>query len=104
MKFFDKINNFLDSYLTPLLWFIVISFAVLIVINSLSSSTSASNVVFDNFEIVCDSDNQIVYRCVNTDVLYLWSKSGYAGGLTVMYNSDGTVLTYDKWLEYESLR
>lgn len=34
-----------------------------------------------------------------TGVMYLFEKFGYGGGLSVMYNSDGTVMTYEQFTQ-----
>lgn len=33
----------------------------------------------------------------NTGVLYVWKFSGYQWGMSPIYDSDGSVLTYEKW-------
>ena len=34
-----------------------------------------------------------------TGVMYLFEKFGYGGGLSVMYNPDGTVMTYEQFTQ-----
>lgn len=55
---------------------------------------SGSFVIVDesllNFSSYCK-----VVKDTQTGVLYLFVKSGYGGGLSVMYNADGTVMTAD---------
>lgn len=37
-----------------------------------------------------------------TDVMYMFIKSGYSGGLSVMLNSNGDPLTYTEWSELDN--
>lgn len=33
----------------------------------------------------------------NTEVLYVWISNGYRAGLSPLYNSDGTIMTYKQF-------
>lgn len=48
-----------------------------------------------NFSTYCK-----VVKDTQTGVLYLFVKSGYGGGLSVIYNADGTVMTSDSVSRY----
>lgn len=51
-------------------------------------------------KVVLSSDLSIYYyRDTLTDVMYMISDDFRAGGLSVMYHSDGTPLLYSEWLE-----
>lgn len=53
-----------------------------------------------NLDIVCvaQSDEFMYFLEPVTNVMYLWRKSGYSGGLTVMLDIDGQPLTYDRFI------
>lgn len=40
-----------------------------------------------------------VYVDTYTGVMYLYNREYNSGGLTVMYNNDGSILTYEQYLE-----
>ena len=44
-----------------------------------------------------------LYRESSTDVLYMWKKAYYAGGLSVMLHPDGTPLLYSEWKEMKEV-
>lgn len=53
-----------------------------------------------DFEIIGSAGSYVIARDCISDVLYLWAKAGYAGGLTVMLDPDtGFPLTYTRYLE-----
>ena len=54
---------------------------------------------FDPVELVCsDYDRARIVMDKNTGVLYIWKRSGYQWGMSPIYDSDGSVLTKEKWL------
>ena len=56
---------------------------------------------FDPVELVHFSSDNISTAIVmdkNTGVLYVQKASGYQWGMSPIYDSDGTVLTKEKWL------
>lgn len=56
---------------------------------------------FDPEELVYASRDEISMAIVmdkNTGVLYIWKRSGYQWGMSPIYDSDGSVLTYEKWV------
>lgn len=58
-----------------------------------------NSLLFDMEEVGTDGGFH-VFRDTTTDVMYLWAKAGYAGGLTVMLDPEtGLPLTYSRFLE-----
>ena len=56
-------------------------------------------------EIIIDMYNNVtILRDKYTNVLYIEYHEGYAGGLTVMLNTDGTPMLYNEWLEIKNKR
>ena len=56
---------------------------------------------FDPVELVHISRDEVSTAIVmdkNTGVLYVWKRSGYQWGMSPIYDSDGSVLTKEKWL------
>lgn len=54
---------------------------------------------FDPVELVRSNyDNATIVMDKNTGVLYIWKRSGYQWGMSPIYDSDGSVLTKEKWL------
>ena len=56
---------------------------------------------FDPVELVHYSSDNISSAIVmdrNTGILYVWKSSGYQWGISPIYDSDGSVLTKEKWL------
>ena len=54
---------------------------------------------FDPVELVCsDYDRARIVMDKNTGVLYIWKRSGSQWGMSPIYDSDGSVLTKEKWL------
>ncbi len=55
----------------------------------------------DRFSVVYSKDTFFSYEALYVDnytgVLYYWVHKGYAGGLTVLYNPDGSVMTYEQY-------
>lgn len=50
------------------------------------------------------SDDYTFYYDKYTKVMYVkdnYGFDGYGGGITVLYNADGTVMTYDDWNKLE---
>lgn len=66
-----------------------------------SPTTYNFNDFFDPEELVYASRDEISMAIVmdkNTGVLYIWKRSGYQWGMSPIYDSDGSVLTYEKWV------
>lgn len=62
---------------------------------------------FDPVELVHidrDGVSAAIIMDKNTGVLYVWKRSGYQFGISPIYDSDGSVLTKDKWLAKQSGR
>lgn len=60
---------------------------------------------FDPVELVHASREDISAAIVmdkNTGVIYVWKRSGYQWGMSPIYDSDGSVLTKEKWLAKKS--
>lgn len=56
---------------------------------------------FDPVELVHISRDEVSTAIImdkNTGVLYVWKRSGYQWGMSPIYDSDGSVLTKEKWL------
>lgn len=54
---------------------------------------------FDPVNLVRSNyDNATIVMDKNTGVLYIWKYSGYQWGMSPIYDSDGSVLTKEKWL------
>lgn len=54
---------------------------------------------FDPVNLVRSNyDNATIVMDKNTGVLYIWKRSGYQWGMSPIYDSDGSVLTKEKWL------
>lgn len=56
---------------------------------------------FDPVELVHIDRDEISMAIVmdkNTGVIYIWKRSGYQWGMSPIYDSDGSVLTKEKWL------
>jgi len=56
---------------------------------------------FDPVELVHidrDGVSAAIIMDKNTGVLYVWKRSGYQFGISPIYDSDGSVLTKEKWL------
>ena len=69
------------------------------------SSGKAEGVTFTDFfdpvELVHISRDEVSTAIImdkNTGVLYVWKRSGYQWGMSPIYDSDGSVLTKEKWL------
>ena len=69
------------------------------------STSKAESVTFTDFfnpvELVHSSSDNISTAIVmdkNTGVLYVQKSSGYQWGMSPIYDSDGSVLTKEKWL------
>lgn len=46
-----------------------------------------------------DGTSMAIVMDKNTGVLYIWKRSGYQWGMSPIYDSDGSVLTKEKWLK-----
>lgn len=65
-----------------------------------SATTYDFNDFFNIEEIVHVSRDEVSTAIIvdkNTGVLYVYKHSGYQFGISPIYDSDGSVLTYDKW-------
>lgn len=65
-----------------------------------SATTYSFNDFFNLEEIVHVNRDEVSTAIVvdkNTGVLYVYKHSGYQFGISPIYDSDGSVLTYDKW-------
>ena len=63
------------------------------------------NDFFNPEELVHANRNDISAAIVmdkNTGVLYVWKRSGYQWGMSPIYDSDGSILTKEKWLAKQS--
>lgn len=74
-------------------------------VKTISASGIESSAEFEDFfncEILVYADNVDTSIAIaidkNTDVLYVWKCSGYQFGISPIYDSDGSVLTKEKWL------
>lgn len=72
---------------------------------SVDGVESATAYTFNDFfnpeELVHVNRDEISAAIVmdkNTGVLYVWKRSGYQWGMSPVYDSDGSVLTKEKWL------
>ena len=45
-----------------------------------------------------DETSMAIVMDKNTSVIYVWKRSGYQWGMSPIYDSDGSVLTKEKWL------
>lgn len=66
------------------------------------ATTYAFNDFFNPEELVHFSNDVTSMAIVmdkNTGILYIWKRSGYQWGMSPIYDSDGSVLTKEKWLE-----
>ncbi len=45
-----------------------------------------------------DETSMAIVMDKNTGVIYVWKRSGYQWGMSPIYDSDGSVLTKEKWL------
>ena len=64
-------------------------------------TTYAFNDFFNPKELVHFSNDVTSMAIVmdkNTGVFYIWKRSGYQWGMSPIYDSDGSVLTKEKWL------
>ena len=77
---------------------LVLVFALVLVLTACTAATSASEPEYNPFKDRFDSykveTGMRVYVDRVTSVCYLWEKSGYGGGLTVMLDTDGSPLIY----------
>lgn len=65
-----------------------------------SETTYTFNDFFNPMEIVHISKNKTSIAIIvdkNTGVLYIQKHTGYQFGISPIYDSDGSVLTYEKW-------
>ena len=91
-----------------LMIFVLIAFASCnvpteIKVTDLSTSKTEFGATFTDFfdpvELVRSNyDNATIVMDKNTGVLYIWKRSGYQWGMSPIYDSDGSVLTKEKWL------
>lgn len=74
--------------------------------NGVESSTTYTFTDFFNPEILVqasrDETSTAIIMDKNTGVLYIYRRSGYQFGISPIYDSDGTVLTKEKWLAKHS--
>lgn len=49
-----------------------------------------------------DETSTAIIMDKNTGVLYIYRRSGYQFGISPIYDSDGTVLTMEKWKEKQA--
>lgn len=49
-----------------------------------------------------DETSMAIVMDKNTGVIYVWKRSGYQWGMSPIYDSDGSVLTKEKWLAKQS--
>lgn len=78
-------------------------------VRTLSSNGVESSATFKDFfnpeKIVHNDNDETSVQIImdkNTGVLYVMKWSGYQWGLSPIYDSDGTVLTKEKWLARRS--
>lgn len=67
-----------------------------------SATTYNFNDFFDPEELVYASRDETSMAIVmdkNTGVIYVWKRSGYQWGMCPIYDSDGSILTKEKWLK-----
>lgn len=67
-----------------------------------SATTYNFNDFFNPEELVYASRDETSTAIVmdkNTGVLYIWKRSGYQWGMSPIYDSDGSILTKEKWLK-----
>lgn len=60
---------------------------------------------FDPVKLVHIDSNETSTAIVmdkNTGVLYVWKRSGYQFGMSPIYDSDGSIMTKEKWLAKQS--
>lgn len=71
---------------------------VLVITGCATQSTAGEHNPFeDRFAVVSTINNTIkVIIDRTTGVCYLWRKSGYGAGMTVLLDADGTPLTYEE--------
>lgn len=74
-------------------------------VRTISASGIESAATFTDFfypvELVYSSRDETSAAIVmdkNTGVIYIWKRSGYQWGMSPIYDSDGSVLTQEKWL------
>lgn len=74
-------------------------------VRTISASGIESSATFTDFfypvELVYASKDETSTAIVmdkNTGVIYIWKRSGYQWGMSPIYDSDGSVLTQEKWL------
>lgn len=74
--------------------------------NGVESSTTYTFTDFFNSEILVqasrDETSTAIIMDKNTGVLYIYRRNGYQFGISPIYDSDGTVLTKEKWLAKHS--
>lgn len=66
-----------------------------------SATTYKFNDFFNPEELVhvsSDETSTAIVMDKNTGVLYVWKRSGYQFGMSPIYDSDGSIMTKDKWL------
>lgn len=72
------------------------------VVDSSTSKTEFGATFTDFFDpdnlVRSNYDNATIVMDKNTGVLYIWKYSGYQWGMSPIYDSDGSVLTKEKWL------
>jgi hypothetical protein len=74
-------------------------------IKTISADSVESTATFEDFfnpVVLVYNDNDETSMAIvmdkNTGVLYVWKRSGYKWGMSPIYDSDGSVLTKEKWL------
>jgi len=74
--------------------------------NGIESSATYTFTDFFNSELLVqasrDETSTAILMDKNTGVLYIYKRSGYQYGISPIYDSDGTVLTKEKWLAKHS--
>ena len=80
-------------------------------INSADEAGLATTYVFNDFfnpkELVHFSNDVTSMAIVmdkSTGVIYIWKRSGYQWGMSPIYDSDGSILTKEKWLERQKTK
>lgn len=107
---FDFLKRHFSFIGLPLFFALLIVGFTLSLNSNLSLSASSSSEFESSLDSSCfqmekmsffSSDSGFIYyRDTVTDVLYVWRKSGYSGGLTVMLDpATGFPLTYSRYLE-----
>lgn len=75
------------------------------ILSSCVSTKKEDFTTFEYFEVLYTEGNFvgdgvfIIYRDTRTDIIYHFYMLERSGGLSVMYNKDGSIMTYEDWCE-----